>query len=199
MRQSEPDDATHPVAVALWVDEHDVPIEAPLDADGPELGDVLATVGAWVAERVDDAPELKAAAGPRLGPAQERSKRSGSVEEVCAPVPIRPRIAHQAIRQRDVFNDVRRIIDIDVDSFENQGNWCSWLASVRTGPLRRRDATLRIGPSPSGNLTVLQLMPQETRRIYTRAFVRAGVQAVDEIGRSLSRACSPLYNVSASA
>lgn len=179
-----------PVAIAMWVDEHDEPLPvAPVGGD-PDPSEALAQLGHWVADRLDAAGDLKAAPGPRLGPGQERTSRSGSTEEVCAPLLVRPHIAMRALLEADVFGQGLRTIDVDGSSLDSNGVSCSWLASVRTGLFRSRDATLRIGPSPSGNITVLQLMPQHTRRFYTRSFVRAGITAVDEVGGRLARICS---------
>ena len=58
--------------------------------------------------------------------------------------------------------------------------WLSW--SVR---IRRRAATLRIGASPSGNLTVVELVPKARRIFFTGSFVRFGVPAVEEMCKRL--------------
>ena len=69
----------------------------------------------------------------------------------------------------------------------------SWKASVHTGRFRRRrPAELTVHPSPSSNLTVLELIPDRPRRFRTKRFVHTGVEAVDLLGRRLSRAARTL-------
>lgn len=183
-------DGPHPVAIAYWVDENDVPIEVKTREDALNPNEALSELGHWLTDRIDAVGEVKASSGPRLGPARERTQRSGSVEEVCAPLLLRPYFAISTLRRRDVFGDPLGTIDVESDSLETSGMSCSWFVTLRTGPLRSRRATLRITPSPSGNITVLQLMPQESRRFYTRSFVKAGVPALDEVGQRISRVCS---------
>ena len=66
----------------------------------------------------------------------------------------------------------------------------SWRAMLRTGPFARRGATLRLRPSPSNRLTLIELVPTRAPHFRTDAFVRAGVPAVRELSIRLGRAAT---------
>lgn len=176
-----------PVAVACWIGDDGEPIQPPEPRDSADVAETLADIGSWLAHQIDAAREVKATSGPRLGDGGARTTRTGSREEVVAPVMIRPQIVMTALRQGQVFEDDAGGIHILHDSIETNGMSCTWMATLRTGRFRERKATLRIGPSPSGNVTVLQLVPQSPRRIRTRSFVEAGVPAIKELCEQLRR------------
>lgn len=174
-----------PIAVACWIDEDGNPLEPP---EPIEPSQALGDLSHWLAHQVESAGEIHATAGPRLGPPPERTRRTGSSEEVIAPMHLRPQAAVKAVRRGGAFDRPLRHMRLHRDSFATNGVSLTWLTTLRTGLFRRRAATLRIGPSPSGNLTVLQLVPQKPRRYRTGAFVQAGLPAVDEICDRLAHA-----------
>lgn len=63
----------------------------------------------------------------------------------------------------------------------------SWTVMLRTAPWRDREATLRISPSPSFNVTVIRLTPRHARRSPSRAFVRRGLRAATTLVEELER------------
>jgi hypothetical protein len=175
-----------PVAVACWIGDDGEPIRPPQPSES-DATEALSDIGHWLAHQIDVAREVTAASGPRLGPDVDQTIRTGSSEEVVAPALIRPHVAMTALRRGEVFDDQVSGMRIQRDSLETNGASCTWRATLRTGLFRERKATLRVGPSPSGNMTVLQLVPRSPRRFRTRSFVEAGVPAIQELSEQLSR------------
>ena len=66
----------------------------------------------------------------------------------------------------------------------------SWSATLHTGRVARRAATLRLRPSPSNRLTLIELVPTRAPYYRTDAFVRVGVPAVRELCMRLGRAAT---------
>jgi hypothetical protein len=180
------DDSERPVAVACWIGDDGEPVAPPQPTE-TDAAEALSDIGHWLAHRIDVARDVKAAPGPRLGPEVDQTRRTGSAEEVVAPVLIRPQVAVTAVRRGEVADDHVGGMRIQHDSIQTNGTSCTWQATLRTGLFRERKATLRISPSPSGNVTVLQLVPRSPRRIRTRSFVEAGVPAIQELSEQLSR------------
>lgn len=167
-----------PIAIATWIDEEGEPIEPP---EQIEPAQALSELSHWIAHQVEARGDIQATAGPRLGPPPERTRRTGTGEEVVSPMLLRPELVLSAVRNGGVFDRPLQRMCIHIDSLDTAGLSCTWFTTLATGMFRDRAATLRIGPSPSGNLTVLQLVPQRTRRFRTKAFVDAGIPAVDEV------------------
>ncbi len=119
----------------------------------------------------------------RPGGYADRPTRRGGREDVIAPVPVLPGLASRTLHDGGVFVEPLPGLTVDVDSLEVDSQGSSWDVTVRCkrfGPRRRRSrrATLRAYPSPSANLTVLELVPTRRRLVQTRAFVEAGVPAI---------------------
>lgn len=140
----------------------------------------------------DDGPEASTSSGHRgrrgqlPGGYDDRKSRSGGREDVMAPVPVLPGVASHALHSGELFQRPIPGMTVDVESLEVDARGSSWKAVVDCGRLRPRPATLRAYPSPSLNLTILELVPTRPRLIHTRAFVKAGVGAVATISRRLT-------------
>jgi len=111
---------------------------------------------------------------------------------VVAPVPVLPGRASRALHTGALFADPLPGLTVDVDSLEIGSHGSSWDATVTWGRLRRRTrrAILRAYPSPSANLTVLELVPARSTAIRTRSFIRAGVPAIATLCSRINRAAA---------
>ena len=139
----------------------------------------------WTADDVA-LPTYRARPGLRPGGFDDRPNRRGGREDVVAPVPVQPGVASQVLHNGSVLRLPLPRVRVDVSSLEVDARGSSWKATVSCGYLsRRRRATLRAYPSPSSNLTVLQLIPARRRLFQTRAFVRAGVPAIATLSARL--------------
>ncbi len=159
----------------------------PLDPGvGGEDDEPLLDVWATGVETLGPLRDFRARPGHRLGPAIGRSRRRGHHEEIAQPVGVRPYTATEVVLSGDLFVEPIPSLEVDGASRTLEGDSVRWKAFLRTGPLgRRRTATLYLHPSPSANLSVIELIPSKRRRIQTQRFVRAGVIAVDVLGRRL--------------
>ncbi len=176
--------ANQRVAIASWVDEHGEVL------DPVESVESYVDIGHWLTHQIATAREGTATPGRRLGSTPEPPSRSGTKEEVVAPVALRPCAAINALTDGQLFEPPLDNLTIAPETLESRGFSCSWRATVRTSTFRTRRATLRIGPSPSGNLTVLQLVPLRARRFRTSAFVEVGVSVIESLGQRLMHAAS---------
>jgi len=134
--------------------------------------------------------EYKARPGQRPGGYDDRKGRSGGREDVVAPVPVLPGVASHVLHDGSVFTPPIPGIEIELTSLQIDARGSTWAASVRCGRLRPRTrrATLRAYPSPSSNLTILELVPTGPRLVHTGSFVNAGVEIVSTLGRRLTQA-----------
>ncbi len=134
-------------------------------------------------------PSYRARPGQRPGGYQDRKGRSGGQEDVMTPVPVLPGIASRALHSGVVFSQPIPGLLIDETSLESDARGSSWKATVECGRFRRRPrkATLRAYPTPSLNLTILELVPTRPRLIHTRSFVQVGVGAIVTLSERLVR------------
>ena len=131
--------------------------------------------------------ELRAQPGHRLGVAVDRVRR-GDHEEIVQPVAVLPGAAREVVMAGELFAEPIPSLDVDAASRTFEGDSITWRASVRTGVFsRRRAAALYLHPTPSANLSVIELIPSKRRWFYTGGFVGAGVVAVDALGSRLQR------------
>jgi hypothetical protein len=129
--------------------------------------------------------ERSATPGFRPGGHHDRPTRLGDRGEVIQSLLIRPAATTRIVGRGDLFEPPLPRLRIDEAMVERSGSGFAWPATVRTGLFSRTRATLSIHPSPSTNLTVLELLPRRMRRWQSRSFVRAGVIAVDQLGDRL--------------
>lgn len=127
--------------------------------------------------------------GPDGGSCRDHApaRRAGHSEEICITLATRPSTARPAALRGEQFTRPIRRLQVDGSSQEVNPLEVSWRAVLRTGPLRRRDATLRFFASPSSNVSVLTLIPAKPHRVHTRAFIRAGLRAMNELKERLDR------------
>lgn len=132
--------------------------------------------------------EVKATPGHRLGSDPGTVIRLGLGEEIYQPVLIRAEDALARLEDGVLFTGLPGF-DVDLDSRQVRGWTATWDAQLDTGPPRgNRAAVLRVRPTPSRTVTVIELVPVRPRRFATRSFVRVGVQAIAELGGRLRAA-----------
>ena len=131
----------------------------------------------------------RARPGQRPGGYEDRKSRTGGREDVITPVPVLPGPASRALHTGEPFREPLPGVTVDLESLKIDARGSSWNAVVDCGRFRRRRrrATLRAYPSPSLNLTILELVPNRPRLVHTRAFVNTGIDAIDTLGRRLTR------------
>lgn len=112
---------------------------------------------------------------------------TGFREDVRVTLPIDPREAGSRAVTGALFDTDLDRLRVDASSLRTHKTELSWDASLRTSPWRRRDAILRIAPSPSFHLTVIRLTPVKSQRVATRAFIRAGLRAAYALAAQLER------------
>lgn len=119
--------------------------------------------------------------GGFVAPPVDFPSHHGFREDVRVTLHADPRDA-TAVAMADGFFD-RSIAGLRVDesSLRTHKTELSWDAVLRTGPWRRRPATLRLSPSPSFHVTVFLLTPVKSQRFATRSFIRAGLRATFEL------------------
>ena len=117
----------------------------------------------------------------RAGRELDRPRRAGFPEEIIVTLATRPSTARPAAVRGEQFTRPIRRLQVDAPSQRVKPREVSWRAVLRTGPLRKRRATLRFFASPSSNVSVLTLIPAKPHRVHTRAFIRAGLRAMNEL------------------
>lgn len=173
--------------VTQWIDDDGEPIEPLGEPEPVDPAEVIRKVSQWCSHQVESAREVEAIPGPRLAQTTVQPQRITSSEDVFAAIVLSPAVASARARRGAVFNPPLRGLSVEIDSLETNGPSCSWRATVRTRLNRKRTATLRIDPSPSGVLTMLRLVPTSVPRFRTRSFITTGVPAIRELSERLER------------
>lgn len=133
--------------------------------------------------------EIRATTGQRPGVLTAGAARDGHREEIFQPVFVPPLAARDIFLTDALFGAGNPRMDIDRSSRRDLGDTLTWRVKVHIGRWRRsRPALLYFHPSPSANLTVLELIPDRPRRFRTKHFIRVGVIAIDTLGLRLTRA-----------
>lgn len=174
------------VATGYWIDDNGEAIGPIGPSELANPVEALQEVGQWCSHQIDKAREIEARPGPRFGQPADQVQRTGSSEDVVAALRVSPAVVVAVARRGDIFDPPLKCLTVKIDSLEISGRSCSWQATLKTGRYRRRPATLRIEPSPSGVLTILQLVPASSRRYRTRSFVTAGALAVSQLSDRLA-------------
>jgi hypothetical protein len=118
--------------------------------------------------------------GARLGQAVDEPRRSGFPEEILVTLHADPVTTAERALAGTALRSASRL-RIDRSTLRVRRNDVLWRCTLRTGPLRRRPAMVRLYGSPSANVTVLTLSPERPRRVATRGFLRAGLRAMTEL------------------
>lgn len=166
-----------------------------IDADPAET---IRSAQTWLVEQAGD---YRATPGRRLGPAAtSEPSRTGSLEDVMTPLAVAPARALLVAASPELIEQPVDGIEIDPESCRAECSASgaarvSWLATVRTGRFRKRAASLRLRPSPSNNLTIVELVPRHRIGFRTAAFVRVGVPAVNELCRRIRLAATDVAQV----
>ncbi len=154
----------------------------------PANEDPLLDLKAIGVDAVRQLREVRATAGQRPGALTAGTARDGHREEIFQPVFVSPLAARRIFLTDAPFGTGSQGMHVDRSSRRDLGDTLTWQVSVRTGRWRRpRPALLYVHPSPSANLTVLELIPDRPRRFRTKCFIRVGVIAVDNLGVRLRR------------
>jgi hypothetical protein len=123
----------------------------------------------------------------RIGRELDRPRRAGFPEEISITLATGPSRARPAALRGEPFTRPVRRLRVDPTTQKVKDREVSWRAALRTGPLRWRSATLRFFASPSSNVSVLTLVPAKPHRVHTRAFIRSGLRAMNELQQRLDR------------
>lgn len=158
------------------------PIEPspPLSAE-----EVLRNAYGSLAGAVDQVKDRRATPGFRPGGVGDRPDRRGVLGEVITPVLVRPSLAAAMAVEGALFSPPLPGMTVDDQSLDVSQRGLTWQVTLRTGLVGRRQATLRIQPSPSANLTIIELIPNRPKRLRARAFVRAGINVIDQLSSRL--------------
>lgn len=170
----------------------ELPAEEP--PDEVDVGELVRDAGHRIGAAVEHAREFRASPGRRLGAGAGSglgsTRRRGGPEEVQTPVAVRPELALRLASTDAVLYQGIGAISVDTSTVSAEAHASgigrvSCSVRVRTGSVMRRRASLRIRPSPSNNLTIIELVPTRAPWFRTGAFLRAAVPAVRELGDRL--------------
>ncbi len=155
-------------------------------AHDPEPPLDLVAVGT---DAINQLREVRATPGPRPGVVtRNRVERRGEIEDVVQPVLVRPGAVRRVLAAGDLFHEPIPGLEVDLESRQIHGDEVAWKATLGRRRFRRgRRASLTLYPTPSANLSVIELIPARHRRFRTRQFVEAGVPVVETVGRRLRR------------
>ncbi len=161
------------------LDEHGrLRTPAPIESDP-------ADVRASAHDAVRQLQAVRATPGHRLGGEPMTVMRAGVGEEISQPVLVDADVALERLADGDLLAELPRL-RVDLGSRRLRGSTATWTAHLDTGPPRgERSAVLRLRPTPSRTVTIIELVPVRPRRFGTGSFVRLGVVAVAELADSL--------------
>ncbi|MEM7285941.1 MAG: hypothetical protein AAF480_06280 [Actinomycetota bacterium] len=122
----------------------------------------------------------------RPGPSMQQSDRKGAGDDVIHAVRADPEIAITAMLDATPLSPPIRGLQVTIASRVADHRGVTWKASVRPpfSPRRRR-ARLRVYPSPSTNITFIELIPDRPRRRRSAGFIRAGNRITEILGNRL--------------
>lgn len=159
------------------------PIIIPMTVTSVEVpGDTDARDGRHVVPAVD--PSLLPRHGTGAWPNGDRAVRLGNAEEILITLPSNPFAAMDVARSDHIFEPQIRHLRVDSATRRDGDFEVSWSGALRA-PVRWRKVSLRLYASPSLNVTVLTIVPQNARKISSRSFVRRGLQAARELARRI--------------
>ena len=159
-------------------------IDAPMVSHAPTAAESSPDV-ASVADNLLEDQSLAQRSGTGAWPNGDRAVRTGSCEEVLVTVGGDRLSRLGELDPNDLFSPLLKRLDVDRSTLRRSRHELAWDVRVATLPGRRRRASMRIYSSPSGNVTVLTLVPATTSRIFPRAFIRAGLRSMREVGSRL--------------
>lgn len=130
-------------------------------------------------------PALVQRSGTGAWPNGDRAVRTGSCEEVLITVAGDRLNRLGDSDPNELFAPRLKRLDVDLSSLRRAEHELAWDVRVRTLPGRRRRASMRVYSSPSGNVTVLTLVPATTSKVFPTAFIRAGLRSMRQVGTRL--------------
>ena len=130
--------------------------------------------------------ERALATATRPGPSMQQSDRKGAGDDVIHAVRADPEVAITAMLDGTPLEPQIRGLRVAVASKVADHRGVTWKASVRPAfSPRRRRARLRVYPSPSTNITFIELIPDRPRRRRSAGFIRSGVRITEALGNRL--------------
>ncbi len=126
------------------------------------------------------------AAANRPGPSLLQSDRKGAGDDVIHAVLADPVVAITAMLDGQALAPPLAGLGVDLKSRVADHRGVTWDASVRPAfAVRRRPVRLRVYPSPSTNITFIELIPDRPRSTGRSGFVRRGTTIVETLGNRL--------------
>ena len=128
----------------------------------------------------------------RPGPSMLQSDRKGAGDDIIHAVRADPVLAITAMLGAGPLDPPIPGLRVTLSSRVADHRGVTWAASVRPPlALRRRRARLRVYPSPSTNVTFIELIPDRPRRRRSGGFIRAGVRISETLGNRLIALAGP--------
>lgn len=158
----------------------------PITEDAPYTARELIRSALESSSDLQPEPSVSTISGPNSAKPQ-LSRSRGCSEEVIAASLADPHRSVGAALDGILLEGGLPGLRLDAHLIEVEGARWGAALPVRVGtiPGLGRRATLRIFPSPSTNLTVVQLVPQHPRRLGLGMFVWTGVRAVKALCKRL--------------
>jgi len=159
-------------------------IDAPTTPVQPVVDDAVDEILVFAGDLLED-PALAQRSGTGAWVNGDRAVRTGSCEEVLVTV-AGDRLGRLGeCDPNELFSRPLKRLDVDLSSLRRAQHELAWDVHVRTLPGRHRRASMRVYSSPSGNVTVLTLVPATTSKMFPTAFIRAGLRSMREVGTRL--------------
>ena len=179
-----PDPGAAPEPIEIWsLGPDGQPIEELAVPDGVDLADVATQVVS--AARASFRPHRPVRHLRPGGAAPAAPPRQGQRGEVVQPVMVRPDAAVERARSGALLVPEIRRLRVVTQHPDDSDGVVSWAVEVTHWPIGRSDAVLRVGPTPSGNLTVVEILPAPIHWIRRRTFERSGIRIALELSRRL--------------
>ena len=122
----------------------------------------------------------------RPGPSMLQSDRKGAGDDIIHAVRADPVVSITGMLGGGPLDPPIRGLQVALATKVTDHRGVTWTASVRPSfSPRRRRARLRVSPSPSTNVTFIELIPDRPRRRRSAGFIRAGVRITEALGNRL--------------
>lgn len=153
----------------------------------PTALDIIRMVRDAARELHDQARSERArTAANRPGPSMLQSDRKGAGDDIIHAVRADPAVAISAMLAGGPLRPPIGGLRVAPASLVADHRGLTWLAWVRPrGSARRRRVRLRVYPSPSTNVTFIELIPDRPRRRRSAAFIRTGARIAESLGNRL--------------
>lgn len=180
-------------ALEVFVVDDDGRLHAEEDDQLPTALDIIRMVRDAAREMHNQAKADRAlASANRPGPSMQQSDRKGAGDDVIHAVRADPELAITAMLEGFPLEPAIRGLRVTVESMVADHRGVTWKASVRPAfSPRRRRVRLRVYPSPSTNITFIELIPDRPRRRRSAGFIRSGARISEVLGNRLIAIAGP--------